>query len=137
MPVVPLGRMEMRSFAILGAFVAAVAVVGVARGQMYPPTSFHHGGYSAECFRCKNAPAFAREHSKEILAALKSVPSSERSKIRYAMAWLSYAYPRVFVIFKDIGQPKDSNLTQYYVVLNLPNTAYDPTTNSVVAEPPH
>jgi hypothetical protein len=42
---------------------------------------------------------------------------------------------RVFIIFRDIGQPADTTLRQLYVVLNLRNVNYDPFTNTIVAQP--
>ncbi|HUN28598.1 MAG TPA: hypothetical protein VMV65_02225 [Alphaproteobacteria bacterium] len=43
---------------------------------------------------------------------------------------------RVFIIFRDIGQPADPSLKQLYVVLNLRNVNYDPFTNTIVAQAP-
>jgi hypothetical protein len=89
--------------------------------------------------RSKSAPAFGRQHEHEILDVLQSVKPSDRSKLRYTIAFLSPQRPKIFIIFvfdPDMGQ-RNRGLSQYYPILNLPSAAnYDPSTNTIVPQPP-
>ena len=89
-----------------------------------------YAGYPAVCFECKGAPAFAREHSREIRNALRSVAPADRRNVRYTLAYLSAWYPKVFVVFLDSGPPGT-----YYKILNF-KANYDSTTNTIVPQPP-
>jgi hypothetical protein len=95
-----------------------------------------YAGYSALDYHSKGAPKFAKEHAAEIAYAISREAPIDRPKLRYTMALADHGMQRVFVIFRDTGQPSDTRLRQLYVVLNLRNVNYDPYANTIVAQPP-
>lgn len=126
------------AFAVSAAFVGCSHHVSSAAAAPSPPVSSPaqlSAGYSASAYLSSEAPAFARGHRHEITEALRRATPADRSRLRYTMALTGRGDQRVFIIFRDIGQPADTTLRQLYVVLNLRNVNYDPFTNTIVAQP--
>ncbi|MGC2242681.1 MAG: hypothetical protein WBA06_03555 [Candidatus Aquilonibacter sp.] len=117
--------------------LAATSTTGVSPAAMSTPSLYI--GYAAIDVRSKYAPAFGHQHQREILDSLHSVKPADRGKVRYTIAFMSPQRPKIFIIFfadPDVGA-RNQGLSQYYPILNLPSAAnYDPSTNTIVPQPP-
>ncbi|HUN28597.1 MAG TPA: hypothetical protein VMV65_02220 [Alphaproteobacteria bacterium] len=121
---------------ILVAGLAVAAFAAPANGQRASsPSPSLFAGYPAVDYLSKSAPAFSKPHRSEIAEALLHASAANKKRLRYTMAYLSSSYPKVFVIFLDVGQPTQPGLSRYYVIVNMRNGNYDPKTNTVVPQP--